>query len=143
MSNAFWVYGSSLQMGDGATPTENFTTVAEVKDITPPPFSRDSIEVTNQDSSGGWREFIAGWRDGGELTFEVNWLPTNATQDQNTGLVAQFLDDDNHNYRVILPDAIATISFAGHITNIEGDLPLEDAGTASVTIKVSGAVTIT
>lgn len=140
-SSAWWVYGSSLQMGDGAV-SEAFTTIAEVMDITPPQPSRDSIEVTSNDSSNGWREFIAGFRDGNELTFDCNWLPTDATQDGNTGLWEQFNDDDNHNFKLILPDTLATLTFAGHISTFGPDLPMAEQGQLSITIKISGALTI-
>jgi predicted secreted protein len=142
MSDAFWVYGSKLQLGNGATPTEVFADVAEVMDITPPPMERDDIEVTNQQSVDGWREYIPGWRDGGEVEFNCNWLPTNATQDEVTGMLETFNDNDLHNWRIVLPDAIKTISFAGFITAFEPDLPLEEQGQLSITIKVSGKVTV-
>jgi len=140
MSNAFWVYGSSFQIGDGATP-ENFATVAEVRDMTAPSFQRDTIEVTNQDSSGGFREFIAGWRDAGEVTLELNWLPGNATHDESTGLLSHYLDDEVRNYKLILPDTVLTIAFAGVITDFPPDLALESQGTVSVTIKITGEPT--
>jgi len=139
-SSAFWPFGTQLKLGDGAT-SESFTAIAEVKDITPPQMSKDSIEVTSQDSSNGWREFIPGWKDAGEVSFEGNWLPTNATHDGATGVLSVFEDDDNHNWQIVLPTAIGlTIAFTGHVTNFEPDLPLEDAGAISITIKVSGAI---
>lgn len=142
MSNSFWVYGSKIQLGNGATPTEAFADIAEVMDITPPPLERDDIEVTNQQSVDGWREYIPGWRDGGEVEFNCNWLPTNATQDEVTGMLETFNDDDLHNWRIVLPDGVKTISFAGFLTGFEPDLPLEEQGQLSITIKVSGKVTV-
>lgn len=140
-SAAFWVYGSKLQLGNGGTP-ESFADIAEVMDITPPPMERDEIEVTNQQSTGGWREYIPGWRDGGEVTFNCNWLPNNATQNETTGLLKTFADNLLHNWKIVLPDTVKTISFAGFITGFEPDLPLEEQGQLSLTVRVSGPVTI-
>jgi len=141
-SNAWWAYGSSFQLGDGATP-EVFTALAEVLDIDGPGLTRDSIEVTSQDSSGGWRERISGWRDGDSITVSANWLPTDATQDGTTGMFEQFNDDDNHNYRIVLPTAIGlTIAFTGHLTGHPISLPLEEQGQIDFEIALSGAVTI-
>lgn len=139
-SGAFWAYGSALQLGDGAV-SEAFTSIAEITKLVPPGMKRDSIEVTNQQSTEGWKEFIPGWRDGGEVEIEANWLPTNATHNASTGLVETFADNVNHNFRIVLPDNILTISFAGHLSGVEPDLPLEDKGILSCKIKVSGKVT--
>lgn len=140
-SSAFWAYGSKLKLGDGASP-EVFTTIAELKDITPPQLTRDSIEVSNQDSTSAWREHIPGWRDGAEVTFNANWIPINATQDEDTGVLETFNDNTNHNWQILLPDASTLISFSGHVTAFNPELPMESQGELSVTIKISGPVTI-
>ena len=141
-SNAWWAYGSQFKIGDGATP-EVFTAVAEVMDIPVPPLTRESIRVTNQDSDDGYHEDIPGWRDGGSVTFSMNWLPSDATQDGSTGLFAQFNDNANHNYQLVTPTAVGkTISFSGHITNFAPTMPLNEQGKLDVTIKMAGPFTI-
>lgn len=140
-SSAFWAYGSTLQLGDGATP-EVFTSIAEIVELTPPQMSRDEIDVTSHSSSDGYREFIAGLRDGGEVSFRANWLPTNATHDGTTGLLETFNDNVTHNWKIILPNTLATISFSGFLTAFEPDTPLEEQGQLSGTIKVSGKPTV-
>jgi predicted secreted protein len=141
-SNAWWAYGSTFKIGDGAA-SEAFTAVAEVIDIDGPSMTRDSIEVTSQDSDDGWRERIPGWRDGDTVTVTANWLPNDATQDGSTGLWEQFNDDDNHNYQIVTPTAIGiTISFAGHLTGFPLSLSLEEQAQVEFEIAISGAVTI-
>ena len=137
MSGAIWAYGSTLQLGDGAT-TEVFTSIAEITELTPPSMSRDDIDVTSHSSPDGYREFIAGMRDGGEVSFKANWLPTNATHDFTTGLGETFDDNVTHNWKIILPNSIVTISFSGFLTAFETDTPLEEQATLTGTIKVSG-----
>ena len=141
-SNAWWAYGSKFKIGDGATP-EVFTAVSEVIDIDGPGMTRDSTEVTSQDSTSGWREFIPGWRDGDTVTISANWLPTDTTQDGSTGMFSQFNDDDNHNYQIVTPTAIGvTVAFAGHVVDFPPNLPLEEQGQIEFGIKISGQVTI-
>lgn len=142
MSDAFWSYGSKLQAGDGASPTEAFTDVAEITKLTPPNLSRDAIEVTHLLSANGYREFIAGWRDGGEVSYEGNWLPLDGTQDYTTGLHSSFNTDTVHNWRVVIP-TVVRIDFSGFVTAHEPDLPLEDRGTISGKIKITGKPTVT
>ena len=141
MSEAFWAAGSEFKVGDGATP-EVFTAVAEVRDITPPQMERDAYEVTHHGSSDGYREFIPGWRDGSEAEFLLNWLPNDTTQDENTGLLSQFEDDDLHNFQIVLPDSLATLAFAGFITKFNPNTPIEEGADLSITLKVSGKVTV-
>lgn len=136
-SNSFWAYGSVLQLGNGATP-EVFTNIAEITSLTPPKAKRDSDEVSNYASPDAYREFIPTWRDGGEVAVEANWLPNDATQDENTGILANFNDNVNHNWKILLPNSIATIAFAGHVVAFEPDLPLDGHGKLAFTIKVSG-----
>lgn len=140
-SSAFWAYGSALQLGDGGSP-EVFTSIAEIINLTPPQMSRDEIDVTSNSSSDGYREFISGLRDGGEVEVEANWLPTNATQDGSTGVLETFNDNVNHNWKIILPGSIATIAFSGFVTAFEPDLQLEEQGKLNLTIKVSGKPTV-
>ncbi len=140
-SAAIWAYGSLLQLGDGASP-EVFTSVAEITELTPPAMSRDDIDVTSHQSSDGYREFISGLRDGGEVSFKANWLPTNSTHDGTTGILETFNDDVNHNWKIILPNTLITIAFSGFLTAFEPDLPLEEQAQLSGTIKVSGKPTI-
>jgi len=140
-SSAFWAYGSILQAGDGATP-EVFTAVAEITELVPPAMSKNSIDVTSHASSDGYREFIPGMRDGGEVSFKANWLPTNVTHDGTTGLLESFNDDDLHNWKIIAPDTLITIAFSGFLTAFEPDLPLEEQAQLSGTIKVSGKPTV-
>jgi len=141
-SNAWWAYGSTFKIGDGAT-AEAFTAVAEVLDIDGPSMSRDSIEVTSQDSDNGWREKIPGWRDGDSVTVQANWLPSDTTQDGTTGMWEQFNDNVNHNFQIVTPTAVGiTISFAGHISGFPLSLPLEEQGQVEFEIAISGAVTI-
>ncbi len=141
-SSAFWAYGSALQIGDGET-SESFTSIAEVTELTPPSMSRDAIEVTSHGSADGFREYISGWRDGGEVSIVANWLPTDTTHDGTTGLLESYLDDEAHNWRVVLPDSLATIAFAGFLTAFNPDLPLTEQGKLSCTIKITGKPTVT
>ncbi len=141
-SSAFWAYGSILQQGDGATP-EAYSNVAEIIELTPPNMSRDEIDVTSHSSSDGYREFIGGLRDGGEVPFKANWLPSNATHDGNTGVLAQFNSDTNANWKIVLPnDTGIEIRFRGFVKEHNPDTPLEEQAQLEGSIKVSGKPTL-
>jgi predicted secreted protein len=139
-SSAFWAFGSKIQLGDGAT-SESFADIAEVVDLVPPAMTKDSIDVTNHSSTNRWKEFIPGMKDGGSVSVKANWLPTNATHDGSTGVLEAFTDNVNHNWKIVLPDSLLTISFTGHITAFNPETPLTLQGSLSFTVKISGEPT--
>lgn len=103
MTNAKHALGTQLQMSDGASPPV-FTTIASIVSITGPSISADTIDVTNMDSPGGWKEFIAGLIEGGEIGVEA-FLVADASQ---LAQFAQATEDTPANrfktYRIVFPD---------------------------------------
>ena len=78
-------HGTLLGFGDGASTGETFTNVVERTAIAGPSMSRDTPDASNMDTPNGWREFIGGLKDGGEMSLEANWLPQHASQNLAAG----------------------------------------------------------
>jgi hypothetical protein len=136
-----WAFGTLLQVGDGAM-TEVFTTIAEVKDIDGPDISMDTEDITPHDAVGGWEEFIPTILRSGEVTFDLNFVPSNAQHgDANGGLVAALKARTKKNYRLVLP-AGYTWSFAAYVTGFSNSMPVGGVLGASVTLKVTGVLTL-
>jgi len=124
--------------GVGTKFFRNGTALAEVNSINGPGMTRDFIDVTSLDSTGGYREFIAGFRDGGTVTLNMNF--TRATYEL---MKEDFENDDEQIYEIVLPDADSTsVEFVGLVTELPLTIPTDDKVTADVTIKVSGQVTV-
>jgi predicted secreted protein len=141
MSDAVSGFGTFLQRGDGAGP-EVFTTIAEVKDITGPGLSADIVEVTNHSSIGAFKEKLSTLLDGGEVTFDVNFLPGNATQDATDGLLSAYMARSKDNYKLIWPTVgDDQVAFKAQVTGFEPTAPVEEALTASVTLTLTGPPT--
>jgi len=132
--------GTLLKMGDGASP-ENFTTVAEVISSPVPDMKGKKEDATSQDSAG-WAENLITLLDGGSIPVKVNWLPSNATQDNVTGVLAAFLNKTKKNWKVVLPNTLKTFSFAATISQWKGDAPVDGKAVAEFTLEISGAVTV-
>lgn len=136
--------GTELQKGDGQSP-QNFVSIMGIKSVSGPGLSRDAVETTDM-STEGWRTFIGGLKDGGEVGFEANFLPTDPTQNQTEGgFMAEFDKnscDSNTDWRILLPQCAgepdAYFEFNGIVTGQEVDLPLEEVMGFNGTIKVSG-----
>ena len=135
-------FGTLLKIGDGAV-AESFTTIAEVYDISGPSFALDPIEVTHHTSTDGWREFVGGLLDGGEVTFSINFAPAGATHSYSSGLIEDMVDRTVRNFQLIFPDVGATEwEFAALVTAFEPKEPIDDRLSADVTLKISGKPTL-
>lgn len=131
-------FGTQLQRGDGATPTENFTPIANVTDITPPALERETLDVTAHDSPDAWREFIGGLKDGGEVSVDVNYDPR-----EHDGIIDDFADANPRNYKIVWPGTLGEWAFTALLTGFEPEAPHDDKLAASLTFKVSGKPAIT
>lgn len=129
-SNAFAGVGTVFKRG--------IVAVAEISSISGPNISRGHIDVTNLDSTGGYREFISGFRDAGEVTLTMNF--TFATwQDFKDDID----NDDAVAYSITLPNTEGTIiSFDGLVTSLGMAIPFDDKVTSDVTIKIDSVLTI-
>lgn len=134
MSDAISSFGAELRRG--ATP------IAEVRDITGPTLSASTAEVTNHLSPGRYREFISTVLDGGEVTFDIGYVPSNSTHGPAAG---GLLDDyENGNivtYNLVFPDS-TTWTFTAIVTGFETQVVVDGDLKASVTFKVTGQPTL-
>lgn len=135
MTNAIAGNGVLLKLGDGGT-SEVFDTIAEVLDIDGPNQAREQIEVTSH-SSAGWREFIAGLRDGGEVSFPINSVPTDQTQIDLRALIDS---GAAANFKIVYPNGYRD-TFAGVVTDWGTKSPVDGAVTEEIKIKISGEIT--
>ena len=142
MTDAISSFGTFLQIGDGGAP-EGFTTISEVRDISGPALGLDTEEVTNHDSPGGWEEFVSTILRSGEVTFDINYHPTESTHDAGTGLIADMVAKTLRNWQLVFPDVGSTTwSFAAFVTAFESSEPVAGAVSASCTMKITGEPTL-
>lgn len=137
MSDAVSAQGTYIGKGDGASP-ENFTEIAEVVSIGGPNETSDEIEVTHLRSTGGYREFLQSFKDGGECPLNLNFIPGNATQDAITGLRSEFQSGARKNYRITFPDT-STCLFAAFVKGIGTTIAVGDKLGLDVTLRIVGA----
>ncbi len=135
-------YGTLLKIGDGGGP-ETFTTIAEVKDISGPSFERATIDATTHSSTGAWKEVVPGLLEPGEVSFEIGFLPTNATHSQTSGLVRDLKNRTKRNFQLVFTDGGSTTwQFAAYVTGFTPKAPVDGLLGADVTLKLTGAPTL-
>ena len=121
-----------------------FVDVAQVRDISGPSMTQDAVEVTARDTSK-WRAFTPGLRDGGEVTFDLIYDPdlaSHSATNTTTGLVNFLLTGTTKTFRLVMAQSGGDyFAFSGIVTAFTPESPLEDAMTASCTIKITGTVT--
>ena len=120
-----------------------YAVIAQVVDIGGPNMSRNPIDVTTRDSTNYWREFLKGFKDGGEVTFNVIFDPGLAGHASAAGLLSDFNEDGVTlpAWQMTFADATAW-TFNGFLSGQEVGQPLDDALTMDVTLKISGAPTL-
>ena len=135
-------FGTLLQRGDGAAPTEAFTTIAQVTNIGGPSLSQESVDVTSHSSAGAFREKVGGLLDGGEISLDINFGPTEPTHKEGAGgLLKDFTDRSVNNYKLLFPDTTYWICPC-LVTGFTPDMSIEGKLGAAVTLTVSGEPTL-
>lgn len=128
-------FGTLLKVGDGASPTEAFTTILEVKSINGPTLQAGIAESTHMESPSNTREFLPTLIDPGEVSFDANFLPAATTQD---GLFDDLAARTQRNWQLVWTDtAPTTYSFAGYVTGFQPRAEMEGPLTVSITIKLT------
>ena len=109
--------------------------IAEIRNITGPSMTRDTIDTTALDTEGGYRTFITGFRNPGTIALSMNY-----TRAGYEALKDDFESDDLQNYRIVLPDDDETVlEFEGIVTEIPLTIP-EDLISVDTVIQISGQV---
>ena len=135
-------FGTLLKMGDGGSPTETFTTIAEVGDIAGPEVTSDSKETTNHSSPNGFEEFVVTIKRTGQVTFPINFTPSAATHSYATGLLHDAYNQHLRNFQLVFPSSPAvTWSFAAYVQSFKPKAPVNGVLGADITLRISGSPT--
>lgn len=147
-TNARIGHRALFQIFDSTASPPAWTTVAEVTSITPPQFAKDAIDATHTESPEGFREFIGGLKDAGQVSVELNLVPKGPTM---ALLLGAFDLDAAFQARILFPDGDPQASpitcsiwaFLAIITGFTPEAPVEGKMTATATFKISGKPTFT
>ena len=99
--------------------------------------SSETTDVTALDNKDGYKEFLGGFKDGGEVAIEGYLDGEDAGQ---TAMHEAFEGQELHDCKIVFPTAIGkTWSFKGVVTKFKaGDAGTTDALKFAATVKVSG-----
>ena len=141
MSDAKIGHSITFKIQNAASPVA-MVSIGEVESLSMPALARDAVEVTHMSSPEKWREFIAGLKDGGEVTAEIHFVPGSVGA---LLLMAQFDTDDPSVCEIGLPmfSPAYEWNFNAILTGLPPEASVDGKQTASVTFKVTGKPTLT
>lgn len=138
----FGAYGAKFQV----YITDEYKDAGAVQDIKGPGLNLDTIDVTTHDSSDGFKEYLAGLADGGEVTFTIVYDPGDAADtlahyemrgalSGRTQLDVRLVFNDD----LVAPITTATTWQFDNvfITGFSPGQPVAGAVTADVTVKLT------
>lgn len=139
--------GTILSRGAGTNPvpspgTDTFNAVGRVKNIGGPSITKEFFEVSALDSAGGFKEFLSGLRDPGELTFTIQMDPAST---EHQGIVADAAASSTlsqRNWRIVWPNS-AQADMVGEVSSVVNSTEPNAEITFDVTVRLSGVVTFT
>lgn len=127
------------QKSMGTTLTIDSDLIADIDSIGEAGGESDELDTTTLDSPNGYREFVAGLKDGGEITFSGK-TKTEANLEALWALFeAQTVVDV-----VITTPSGSTLAFSAFVKSFkEGESAVDSVRTFNGTLRVSGAFTYT
>jgi len=128
---------TTAQKSNGTVFSQGAVVVGLLNKIKPPEKSADTIDVTTIDVVDGYKKFIAGFKDGGEVTVGGYFAFSDVGQ---LALDTAYEAGTEDTYTIKFPTSIgATYTFSGIVTKYAvGEANPDDALGFEATIKVAG-----
>lgn len=121
----------------GTTLKWNGIALAELQSIGGPRVSVDTVDLTSHDSDDKFKEFVAGLRDGGEISIDGNFIPGD-TPGQRAFITDMKAGTER---QVIITGPVAaafTWTFQAIVTGFEPSYPFDGKIGFTATLKVTG-----
>jgi predicted secreted protein len=120
--------------------TDVYTTIANATNIKPYAEKADVIDVTAHDSPNDYREKLLGALDAGQCVVELNYDPAAVT---HQWLQTEFASRTSQKYQITWPGSpVKKVQFSAFIVGLSPESPYDGKLTASVTLEITGAITI-
>lgn len=131
-TNAFAGVGTVFQRWNG----HDWQAIAEVRAVTGPSANRDVIDVTSLDTEEGSKEFIPGFKQGGEVSLALTF-----TRDTFELMKEDFEGQQEEDYAIVFDDVDNTyIEFLGLVSKLPLEVGADDAVKVNITIVITGPI---
>lgn len=135
-SSALSSQGMTIGIDNADSPL-TYTTIAEVKSIDGPGGQTAEIDVTDLSSTA--KEFVLGLQDEGDITMDMNYIPSNT---QHALLRTLRASGAERSFQITFTDSPATTwTFNARVKGFTINNAVDNVTGLSVTIRVTGAIT--
>lgn len=128
-------------VGIGTTLKKGTVTIANLTSIDGVGVSADTVESTNLSTDGGYRTFVNGLKDAGEVSLSGHF-----GYEDHSPLFEDFEASTLDSYTIEFPDRLTTAgtqwTFTAVVTAFSTSVELEDLISFEATLKVSGRPTL-
>jgi len=137
MSDASGSQGVVLKMGTNGSPA-SLATISEMINVSGPTPTAEEIDVTHLGTVGSYREFLASFKNAGEISADGNLIAAHLTT-----VVTAFDDQVERDFTLAFPltGGTKTASFGGFVKSYNVSAGVGSQNKIALTIKISGAVT--
>lgn len=130
--------GTALKIGKDTSAVK----VGGLTEIGGLELSSDTLDTTTLDSDGGYKEFIGGFKDAGEVSLS-GYLKVEESNGQKK-MYDAFESGEVQDFSIEFPEGVgANWAFKGVVTGFSTGASLEDLISFGATIKVSGKPSLT
>jgi hypothetical protein len=133
-------FGTLVQVLSGSTPTETYTTIAGVGDITGPSNAMAEVDVTSHSSGAPIKRTVPGLIDLGDLAFPCFWNPDDPTQNISSpyGMEYLFFNRIVTKFQLVMPnESHRTRQFQGFVKTMGEDYKVAGVCTRNVAIRIT------
>lgn len=132
-------FNVTLSVDEDDTGGGAFVVVGQIMDINGPNAETTDVQTTTRDSADVTHEFLGGWIDSGELTFDVVFDVALATQ---LTLITLHQARSEVPWKMTWPTGTSKMAtFRGYVKSVSPASPLEDKLTCSFTVKLTKKIT--
>lgn len=121
------------------TPGGAWVEISEVKDVNSPGLTRNEFDASTQNDDID--AYVTGLLRREATTLSINYVPTDPTHDEETGLQSLIIGKVRTGFRFRYPDSTFIIA-SGEVTGFTHTEPVDGLMTAEATLRFSGPMLI-
>lgn len=151
VGSVIWVSSSTTLPGGLAASTDYYVLTRATSTTATVSATRAGAAITFSDTGTGthtlvvntfgWRNHLATLLDAGEVTVDLNFVPTNATQSGTAGILLDLKNKTRRNFQMLWSDGTEW-DYAAFVTGFKPGAAVDGKLSATVTMRMTGQPTL-